>query len=257
MYTHMDIHPLPAPPFLSCAFRRLLGFHSGFLGCSWVSFPYPSQGLSIHFPFLHLPFSLALLALLFLCFFLLFLRLFRYLFRLSTRAPPSGAVCVSPRVPTGSVPLFPLQPLNEAGGRSVFRWLRPTKLVWTRDTRIGHPGVPALTELLLKLFHFLFASMVLHATPHKQVSHRSFQPLVNCSQPREWNIFSTIQVTGLFRLAVPPPSFSTWELSSLNTNVRVCARARAPRKQSELKNMSVIRASNQGILGSLIEQERN
>ena len=134
----------------------------------------------------------------------------------------SVCVCVSPPVPKGSVPLFPLQPLNEAGGRSVFRWLRPTKLVWTRDTRIGHPGVPALTELLLKLFHFLFASMVLHATPHKQVSHRSFQPLVNCSQPREWNIFSTIQVTGLFRLAVPPPSFSTWELSSLNTNVRVC-----------------------------------
>ena len=103
--THTCTHtwtytPSLPPHFPSCAFRRLLGFLSGFLGCSWGSFPYPSQGLSIHF-FLLLPFSLALLALLFLCFFLLFQRLFRYLFRSFARAPQSGTVCVSNPVPEG------------------------------------------------------------------------------------------------------------------------------------------------------------
>ena len=91
----MDIHSLRFSSFVGLSlrlFRWLLRL---------VSLP-QSRAKYSFFIFLHLSFSLALLALLFLSFFLSFLRLFRYLFRLLTRAPPSGTVCVSSPVPKGS-----------------------------------------------------------------------------------------------------------------------------------------------------------
>ena len=108
-HTHVHTHghtPPPCPPLFFLAlsvvcwaslrlFRLLLRFVSLPQSRAKYSFSFSFfyTYLSFFF-FLHLPFSLALLALLFRCFFLLFLRLFRYLCRLSTRAPPSGAVCV-------------------------------------------------------------------------------------------------------------------------------------------------------------------
>ena len=99
----MDIHPLPAPPFSFLRFSSFVGLSLKLF--RWllrlVSLPQSSAKYSF-FIFLHLSFSLALLALLFLSFFLSFLRLFRYLFRFLMRAPPSGTVCVSSPVPKSS-----------------------------------------------------------------------------------------------------------------------------------------------------------
>ena len=55
--------------------------------------------------------------------------------------------------------------------------------------------------------------------PSKQVSHRSSQSAACALQPAaRVKLFSTIQVTGLFRHAVPSPSFPTWELSVTEYN---------------------------------------
>ena len=120
----MYIH-LPAPPPLS-----FLRFWS-FLGLSLrlfrlllrlVSLPQSRAKYSL-FP---TPFSLDLLALVFLCFFLLFLRLFRYLFRFLARAPQSGTVCVSTPVPKGAY---------TQGAGVCFRCLQPMK------THLSHSDI--------------------------------------------------------------------------------------------------------------------
>ena len=99
-HTHVHTHghtPPPCPPFSFLRFPSFVGLSLRLF--RWllrlVSLPQSRAKYSL-FSFLHLSFSLALLALLFLSFFLSFLRLFRYLFRFLTRAPPSGParVCV-------------------------------------------------------------------------------------------------------------------------------------------------------------------
>ena len=92
--THTCTYTSLPPHFPSCAFGPFLGLSLRLfrLLLRLVSLPQSRAKYSLFS--LLLPFSLALLALLFLCFFLLFLRLFRYLFRLFARAPQSGTVCV-------------------------------------------------------------------------------------------------------------------------------------------------------------------
>ena len=92
---HTHVHTPPCPPLSFLRFWSLLGLSLRLFGLflRLVSLPQSRAKYSIHF-FLLLPFSLALLALLFLFFFLLFLRLFSHLFRSSARAPQSGTVCV-------------------------------------------------------------------------------------------------------------------------------------------------------------------
>ena len=102
-HTHMPHTSPPCPPLSFLCSWSFLGLSLRLfrLFLRRVSLP-QSRAKYSFFIFSLLSFSFALLALLFLCFFLLFLRLFRYLFRPSTRAPPSGTVCVStlsPRVP--------------------------------------------------------------------------------------------------------------------------------------------------------------
>ena len=111
-HTHTDTHmlhtPPPCPPLSFLRFRSFLGpsLRLFRLFLRLVSLP---QSRAKYSPFfLHLSFSLALLALLFLCFFLLFLRLFRCLFRSFARAPQSGTVCVCVCQPLYlRVPMFP------------------------------------------------------------------------------------------------------------------------------------------------------
>ena len=93
--THMYIH-LPAPPLSFLRFWSFLGLSLRLfrLLLRLVSLPQSRAKYSL-FSFLHLSFSLALLALLFLSFFLSLLRLFRYLFRSHTSAAKRHRVCVS------------------------------------------------------------------------------------------------------------------------------------------------------------------
>ena len=68
MYTHMDIQPLPAPPLSFLRFSSFVGLSLRLfrLLLRLVSLPQSRAKYSL---FLHLPFFLALLALLFLSFF--------------------------------------------------------------------------------------------------------------------------------------------------------------------------------------------
>ena len=102
--THTHGHTPPPCPLSFLRFLSFVGLSLTLfrLFLRLVSLPQSRAKYSFYI-FLRLSFSLALLALLFLCFFLLFLTLFRYLFRLSTHAPPSGTVCVSLPVPKGTV----------------------------------------------------------------------------------------------------------------------------------------------------------
>ena len=104
----------------------------------------------------------------------------------SVRACVGVCVCVTPcakgfnaTVSTTTIPqgrghgsCFPSH-ANEAMGFS-------RKGMWTH---IPVPATRTVFQAVTPLSTLWF--IVLHATPHKQVSHRSFQPLVNCSQPRE------------------------------------------------------------------------
>ena len=103
-HTHTDTHTCykhSLPPLSFLRFQSFLGLSLRLfrLFLRLVSLP---QSRAKYPPFFYSYLSLALLALLFLCFFLLFLRLFRYLFRFTARAPQSGTVCVSNPVPKGS-----------------------------------------------------------------------------------------------------------------------------------------------------------
>ena len=159
-HTHTDTHmPHTSPPCPPLSFLRFWLF----LGLSLrlfrlflrrVSLPLSRAKYSF-FILLLLSFSLALLALLFLCVFLLFLRLFRYLFRPSTRAPPSGTVCVSTPVSKGSTLQFPLftqggrEDLQGSAQRSSLQDPRKRKLITSVHLLVLSQAVTPLFQVLI------------------------------------------------------------------------------------------------------------
>ena len=66
--------------------------------------------------------------------------------------------------------------------------------------------------------------MVFHVLlPLNRFPTAAFSRLCIAASRASETFFSTIQVAGLFRLAVPPPSFPTWELSVTEYNCQsVC-----------------------------------
>ena len=120
---------------------------------------------------------------------------------------PNTAMCVSPPVPKGPMPPFPLPPLNKAGGHPPPQWrMANEEATGEGCKRTCRTVVQAVTPLFLCLFPWRFMLLPLNPFPRRACV------VVAPLQMRNLNV-KTPSSLWTFHHAVPSPSFSTWELS--------------------------------------------